>query len=623
MPHSARKQFDYPNQILAANDNYVVGTTTLNGAMLAALDSEGNDSGNLHLKTSQLIVKDIQDSATSKNVSVGISADINSPTKKDESNKGNTPTLDASYSSSDFKQTTKGTIGNGTIEVANAESSTPLSAINRDIKNTQTVTKNAKSGFSLYYDKGAIDETIKLLSNDDSSIILAVAKDPKKAIEDLYGASAKEITILFNLNKNKKVTSLDDIVDFNDKSQVLELFKILNLKFGIETAKEQIDKETAENNVKIQGALDYIDGRINNIDAQIETAKANGDNATADELEKQVNNLYSVKGVLKDQAQTNPILNAAIRINPNNPESVLVGQLYSSGYKDGGVDNTDPEFVIVYGNRINKNQTVGEMVVNTMVKAKDVYDSIDPTTKTLFDASIRILQGGPLRYVLDSGISKGIELAVKAAPRELVEAVSKKVNELKTMVGDGGVSVLTDRKYDDVSKDSSTETRVESSATYWGASTIIGAASITTGLTKALKNEAKVANELEVDSYKNLKSKGVVGDNLEHDHIPSFASLKAAEEAKLKRSLTPDEEKLLYNNATAITVDKSIHAQSRTYKGKNTAKQVEEDAANLCGAMCKDTEALRKNMINSGYDPKLINTAIKKIVKRNKDMGIK
>jgi filamentous hemagglutinin len=48
----------------------------------------------------------------------------------------------------------------------------------------------------------------------------------------------------------------------------------------------------------------------------------------------------------------------------------------------------------------------------------------------------------------------------------------------------------------------------------------------------AYKPSTKIpVQELDVDSYNNLKSDEVVGDGLEHDHIPSFAALRAAKEA--------------------------------------------------------------------------------------------
>jgi len=109
---------------------------------------------------------------------------------------------------------------------------------------------------------------------------------------------------------------------------------------------------------------------------------------------------------------------------------------------------------------------------------------------------------------------------------------------------------------------------------------------------------------------------------LEHDHIPSFAALKKAEEKKLGRELTVKEERALYKESTAVEVPKDVHQAGPTYGGKNTAEQIEKDAADLCGAICRDTDALRKNMIERGYDPKQVEDAINKIIERNRQMGV-
>jgi|GEM_PF-1660372 len=59
------------------------------------------------------------------------------------------------------------------------------------------------------------------------------------------------------------------------------------------------------------------------------------------------------------------------------------------------------------------------------------------------------------------------------------------------------------------------------------------------------------ANELDVKSYGEAKKGDVKGDNLEHDHIPSFAALVAANETILGRSLTASELRQLKNESTA------------------------------------------------------------------------
>ncbi|KAB2516433.1 hypothetical protein F8N49_26570, partial [Pseudomonas sp. GXM4] len=137
-------------------------------------------------------------------------------------------------------------------------------------------------------------------------------------------------------------------------------------------------------------------------------------------------------------------------------------------------------------------------------------------------------------------------------------------------------------------------------------------------------NEASKApvQELEVDSYKNLKSREVVADGLEHDHIPSFAALRTAKEAELGRPLTEVEAKSLYQNATAVEVPRDVHIAGPTYGGKNTRAQVQQDAIDLCGAVCRDTDALRENLRNRGYDSKIVDETIKKIVERNREIGV-
>ncbi|CAH6251257.1 hemagglutinin repeat-containing protein [Pantoea agglomerans] len=135
-------------------------------------------------------------------------------------------------------------------------------------------------------------------------------------------------------------------------------------------------------------------------------------------------------------------------------------------------------------------------------------------------------------------------------------------------------------------------------------------------------DQIQAVKPLDVGSFKELKDRAVVGDGLEHDHIPSFAAIRQAKENELGRKLTPTEEKSLYNNATAIEVPKDVHQAGRTYGGKNTPSQIKEDAIDLCGAECRDTDLHRKNMLDRGYDPKLVDDAIIEIKKRNSQTGV-
>lgn len=155
-----------------------------------------------------------------------------------------------------------------------------------------------------------------------------------------------------------------------------------------------------------------------------------------------------------------------------------------------------------------------------------------------------------------------------------------------------------------------------------------GAAAVSDGASTAGASGAKesapsktAVQELEVDAYKNLKAREVVGDGLEHDHIPSFAALRTAKEAELGRPLTELETKTLYQNSTAVEVPRDVHIAGPTYGGKNTPAQIQQDAADLCGAVCRDTEALRANLNSRGYDSKLVDETVQKIVERNRNAG--
>ena len=128
---------------------------------------------------------------------------------------------------------------------------------------------------------------------------------------------------------------------------------------------------------------------------------------------------------------------------------------------------------------------------------------------------------------------------------------------------------------------------------------------------------------LDVNSYKNLKQRSIVGDNLDLDHIPSFAAQIKSLEKSLGRQLTREEKYKLKNEATAIAIPKEIHKKSRTYGGRNSSSQTLKDSKDLCGAQCLDLEQNKNNLLNYGFDEDDINQAIEKVKNRNSERGIK
>lgn len=125
--------------------------------------------------------------------------------------------------------------------------------------------------------------------------------------------------------------------------------------------------------------------------------------------------------------------------------------------------------------------------------------------------------------------------------------------------------------------------------------------------------------EWNVGSYKELEKYAITGDNLEHDHIPSYQSLISflnSKGLKVKKN-----NRQVKNNGTAFEIKKSLHMNGATYGGKQN-KQIDGiikalfDSKNLRGATIRD---LSYHFINSGYDKNVIK-AFTPIYKRNLEL---
>jgi hypothetical protein len=97
----------------------------------------------------------------------------------------------------------------------------------------------------------------------------------------------------------------------------------------------------------------------------------------------------------------------------------------------------------------------------------------------------------------------------------------------------------------------------------------------------------------EVSTKRDLDNRAKPRDGLQHDHQPSHAANVLAKEAELGRELTPEENRELYNNGTAVAVPQSWHEQeSETYGGRNTTERQERDAANRARAARENSKAM-------------------------------
>ncbi|WP_394838689.1 DUF6531 domain-containing protein [Pendulispora rubella] len=137
---------------------------------------------------------------------------------------------------------------------------------------------------------------------------------------------------------------------------------------------------------------------------------------------------------------------------------------------------------------------------------------------------------------------------------------------------------------------------------------------------------------LDVGTYRDLKKREVVGDELEHDHMPSSRAVAEKMNRQLMEErgypMTKDEKDNLHNNLMTVEVEKDVHKEGPTYLGKNRAKDdegnklYENDANDLRAAADRDAAAARENLIAKGHDPDAVDAAIDKLHTENERIGV-
>jgi filamentous hemagglutinin len=128
--------------------------TQLDGGVLAS------DTGQLTLDTGTLGFTDIRDHDTGTSLSGQVGATLGTQTQPN----GQTPTsagvnVSGSYAGHDIAQTTRATVGEGTIVVRDMDKQKQdVAALNRDTALSQVITKNEKAGVQVYLSDSAIKE---------------------------------------------------------------------------------------------------------------------------------------------------------------------------------------------------------------------------------------------------------------------------------------------------------------------------------------------------------------------------------------------------------------------------------------------------------------------------------
>ncbi len=189
-------------------------TTTLTGASITNQNAQGIEQNNLELNTQHLVASDIKDIDTYDATTTGVGLN---------NGEGNTPKLNSveyTNNTTDKEQITRATIGSGTI---NAGSTT--GTVNRDISNSQEITKDEESNTELY----GSDRTLALLDNPNAAITNLGNK-----LRDVGLVALNEIRSNLPTGEGKKDKEGNPIREDGTKKNILENFIDVTLGKGLD-----------------------------------------------------------------------------------------------------------------------------------------------------------------------------------------------------------------------------------------------------------------------------------------------------------------------------------------------------------------------------------------------------
>ncbi len=131
------------------------------GAVIATVDENGNDLGNLNLTTDTFSYNDLSNTSYSSNQSMGLNSSVGVQGGEIDSTY-NSSSLQYKDESNQSLDKTLATVGQGNFTIADTANSTDTSALNRDVTQTE------KELFDVDRQQGNIDVTVdhRLLSEE-------------------------------------------------------------------------------------------------------------------------------------------------------------------------------------------------------------------------------------------------------------------------------------------------------------------------------------------------------------------------------------------------------------------------------------------------------------------------
>lgn len=219
------------------------GHTQIDGAVIANIDEEGNDGGNLSLDTGTLAYNDIEDHDQEKSTYLNVGFTMGDDNSTNQSESGTNYTASGHYNNHDKEQINRATVGEGTMVVRD-NTEQDLSDLNRDTDLAQEVTKDDSQNTNLYASTTAVDSLTNLAENPSEQLNQwkdnvasvgsadawgQVGENATDALEDTYNAGSAVATdenlgvdnLWVSLDSTHKMTQLKNDLTRTAEGQAL------------------------------------------------------------------------------------------------------------------------------------------------------------------------------------------------------------------------------------------------------------------------------------------------------------------------------------------------------------------------------------------------------------------
>lgn len=223
-------------------DIIVANNTDIKGALVATVDEQGRDLGNLNLTTDTLTFVDLTNSHYEQNKNTGINSSVGVKNGGIDSTYNST-SLQHTNTSGYSKSKALATVGEGVLTLADSENSDDTTSLNRDTENTE------KDLFTVDRKQGDFDVTVdhRLLTEEGRNAIKEDGKRTELAGKSLADVALEDSVKLADAFEHMDVVQKDLDIQKKIAQENPEVAQILN---NLDLATPEVKQYAAEVYVK-------------------------------------------------------------------------------------------------------------------------------------------------------------------------------------------------------------------------------------------------------------------------------------------------------------------------------------------------------------------------------------